>query len=89
MNNPLSLQFIAHWNIFISSLLTSSGKSLGWGEVKRILMLGSMRDTWSRSSANRIPPCLVLYTVRNPSARFVLVVLDPTARVWEVALVSR
>lgn len=41
-------------------ILTSSGKSLGWGEVKRILISGSIRETWSRRWAKRRPPCLVL-----------------------------
>lgn len=41
-------------------ILTSSGKSLGWGEVKRILISGSILETWSRRWAKRRPPCLVL-----------------------------
>lgn len=36
--------------------LTSSGKSLGWGDVKRILMSGSMRDTLSSKWEKRRPP---------------------------------
>lgn len=39
---------------------TSSGKSLGWGDVNLILTLGSIRDTWSSRSEKRRPPPLCL-----------------------------
>ena len=51
-------------NIFF--ILTSSGKSLGWGEVNLTLISGSTNDTLSNSSPKRLPPDLCLYTVLKP-----------------------
>lgn len=47
---------------------TSRGKSLGCGEVKRILISGSICDTLSSRVRKVYPPFFGLYLVRNPGA---------------------